>query len=293
MSAEPYAYRPIVDRPRFRWPGDKGVAFYLGLNIEHYELGKRATSISQATVALSPDPLNHGWRDYGLRVGFWRMLEALDAVPLRASALVNSDVCEHYPEVIDAGLARDWAWIAHGRNNSRFHTGLSPAIERDELRHITETIAHATASTPRGWLGPALTETDSTPSLLSELGYHYVLDWCADDQPFELTVPGMLSVPYSIELNDIRMLNGGISGPDFHRMVVDQYEQLSADAASGIARVMSLSLHPFVMGQPFRYRYLKTALEFIAEQSDVWITTSDEVAREYLALTSAGRAGGH
>jgi peptidoglycan/xylan/chitin deacetylase (PgdA/CDA1 family) len=130
-------------------------------------------------------------------------------------------------------------------------------------------------------MGPALTETDNTPQLLSELGYKYVLDWTNDDQPYRLNVPGMLSVPYTLGLNDLGLFLRGSSGPDFLQMVKDQYDVLRADSEHS-GRVMALALHPFVIGQPFLAKYLDLALEYIASQSDVWLTTSDEIAEHYV-----------
>ncbi len=132
-----------------------------------------------------------------------------------------------------------------------------------------------------------LTETFQTPSILAELGVNYVLDWCADDQPFHLNVPGMISVPYSIEVNDVSLFLGrNLSGPDFLQLVVDQYEQLSKDSAAG-GRVMALCLHPFILNQAFRHKYVDLALEFIAAQPDVWLTTSDDIAAHFRTVAPA------
>jgi peptidoglycan/xylan/chitin deacetylase (PgdA/CDA1 family) len=153
--------------------------------------------------------------------------------------------------------------------------------ERAYLADVVSAIERATGGRPRGWMGPALTETFRTPELLAELGLSYVLDWTNDDQPYRLNVPGMLSVPYSVELNDIGMFVGKrLSGPDFVRVVKDQLDQLYADSADG-GRVMALALHPFVIGQPFRARYLAEALGYVANHPGVWLTTSDEIAAHY------------
>jgi peptidoglycan/xylan/chitin deacetylase (PgdA/CDA1 family) len=273
-----YNYSPIVDRPRLVWPNGKRVAFYVGLNVEHFEIGKPSTSIWEATAALAPDPLNHGWRDYGMRVGIWRMIESFDKYRIRPSVLLNSDVAARYPQVIEAGKARNWAWLAHGKTNSMLHTGMAPDEERRFLKEITETIANATGQRPKGWMGPGLTETFETPKILKELGYPYVLDWTADDQPFALNVPGLLSVPYSVELNDLGLFGAkGMTGDEFYCAVVDQFDQLYADGAQ-TGRVMALALHPFATGQAFRAKYLDKALEHIVSHDGVWLTTSDDIA---------------
>ncbi|MFI7672294.1 polysaccharide deacetylase family protein [Actinophytocola sp. NPDC049390] len=276
-----FEYSPIVERPAIRWPGGARVAVYIGLNIEHFLLDRPSTSIWPGTADLVPDALNFGWRDYGVRVGIWRTVRSMDRHGFRASALLNSDAARRYPRIVAAGVARNWAWLAHGRTNSVPHANLAEDEERAELTEIVDTIAAATGGRPRGWMGPGLTETANTPRLLAELGLDYVLDWTNDDQPYPLTVPGMISVPYTVELNDLSLfVSRSTTGPEFVRIVRDQYEQLSAD---GGGRVMALALHPFVIGQAFRARYLDEALEFLAAQPDAWLTTSDEIAAHYLA----------
>lgn len=281
MDNNLYGYSPIIERPRLTWPNGARIAFYVGLNIEHFAVDKPSTSIHSGTSDLQPDPLNYGWRDYGARVGFWRVLETLDRYGVRASVLLNSDVPRVYPQIVEAGCKRGWAWIAHGKTNSELHNGLTPEAERAVLEDIITTIAAATGQRPRGWMGPALTETFATPHILRELGLQYVLDWCADDQPFILNVPGMISVPYSVELNDIMMfVLHRSSGEAFYRTVIDQFDELYRNSADS-GRVMALALHPFVIGQPFRHKYLARALEYITSHDGVWVTTSDEIAAHF------------
>jgi peptidoglycan/xylan/chitin deacetylase (PgdA/CDA1 family) len=228
-----------------------------------------------------PDPLNYGWRDYGPRVGIWRLMQIFDRHHIRPSVLLNSDVAARYPQIIKAGLERDWAWLAHGRNNSTLQTGMAADQERAYLTEVIEVIERSTGRRPRGWLGPGLTETFQTPGLLAELGLSYVLDWTSDHQPYRLNVPGMLSVPYSVELNDLGIFTmQGLTGAQFVQTVTDQLDQLHADSADS-GRVMALALHPFVTGQPFRTRYIDQALAYVASHPDVWLATSDEIAHHY------------
>lgn len=209
------------------------------------------------------------------------MLEIFDRHGVRPSALLNSAVAAEYPQIVKAGVERDWAWLAHGRDNSTLQTGMPADVERAYLAEVIGTIERATGRRPRGWLGPGLTETFQTPRLLAELGLSYVLDWTNDDQPYPLKVPGMLSVPYSVELNDLGLFTmRGHTGPQFLQTVTDQFDQLYADSADS-GRVMALALHPFVSGQPFRARYLDQALAYIAGHPGVWLTTSDEIAEHF------------
>ncbi len=278
MTLELFDYSPITQRPPISWPDGKKVAFYVGLNVEHFLVDRPSTSIWP--LDLVPDALNHGWRDYGARVGVWRTIDILDRYGVRASTLLNAMVAEHNPQIVEAGVERDWAWLAHGSTNSTLHTAYELDEEREILTGITATIEKATGQRPKGWMGPALTETWNTPKLLAELGYDYVLDWTNDDQPYALNVPGMLSVPYTVELNDLGLFLRGLTGPDFLQMVKDQYDVLRADSEHS-GRVMALALHPFVIGQPFRAKYLDLALEYLAAQPDIWLTTSDGIAGHY------------
>ncbi|MCW2636066.1 MAG: hypothetical protein JWQ99_2433 [Blastococcus sp.] len=292
MDNELFPYSPITERPAIQWPGGARVAFYLGLNIEHYQVDRPSTSIFGGTAGLAPDPLNYGWRDYGPRVGIWRLIESLDRHGVPASVLLNSDVCARYPQIMRAGLDRNWAWLAHGRDNSTFQAGMSRDEERAYLTEVVTTIEKATGRRPQGWLGPALTETFETPSLLAELGLGYTLDWTNDDQPYELSVPGMLSVPYSIEMNDVTLfVSKSYTGPQFLEAVKDQLDQIYADSADS-GRVMALCVHPFSVNQPFRHKYFDQALQYIAGHEGVWLTTSDEIAAAYREQRGIDRPAG-
>ncbi len=281
----PYRYWPITERPRFRWPQSKRLACFVGLNIEHFWPGKVATSRTMVTAQLPVDPLNHGWRDYGPRVGVWRIVDLLDELRIPASAIVNADALAEYPEVIRAGLARDWGWVAHGRTNSALWTGFESGEEQRMLKGIVADFDAALGRRPMGWLGPALTETAQTLPLLADLGFTYTMDWTADDQPFPVEVAGarFVSVPYSNELNDIpAFIDQGLSGPDFGQAIVDQFEVLYREADRWPGGVMAIPIHPFLVGQPFRFRHFEQALRHIRDHDDVWFCTSDDIAAWYL-----------
>jgi allantoinase len=279
-----YPYSAIIDRPPLEWPGGRRLAVYVGLNIEHYTFGERSVGLLDSIAARDPDPVNFSWRDYGVRVGIWRMAELFDRLAIRPSVLLNADVCDAYPRIIEEGTKRGWNWIAHGKNNSMFASGdpnLSEAAERDYLKAVFDQIETSTGARPKGWLGPlGLSETYATCHLLRDLGATYVLDWANDDQPYRLEASqgGLLSVPYSFELNDLPLfVKNGADGLTFARMIVDQFDVLYAESRT-IARVMPICLHPFVTGQPFRHKHFAEALAYIAGHRDVWLTTADEIA---------------
>jgi allantoinase len=284
MENELYSYSPITERPPVAWPEGKKVAFYLGLNIEHFHTGVPATSASPLTAGFAPDPMNHGWRDYGTRVGIWRMIDLMDQCGLRASAITNSEVCTQYPQIVEAGIERDWAWIAHGQTNSILQVNMAEEEEAAFLDTMMATFDASLPERPKGWLGPALTETFATPHLLRERGVEYLLDWTADDRPFELNIPGMLSVPYSMDVNDIGLFVGkATTGSQYEEMVMDHFEVLLEEGGN----VMALPVHPFVVGQPFRFKYLSRVLKAITSHPDVWVTTSTDIAAHYLSTSTA------
>ena len=283
MENKLYSHSPIIKRPKMELPNGARLAFWVGLNIEHFELDKPSTSLFDATATLVPDPLNYGWRDYAPRVAVWRVMEILDKHGLRASVLLNSDVCKYYPEIVEEGNKRNWTWLAHGKNNSTLQVGMNLEQERAYLTDIVDTLKKSTGKSPKGWLGPALSETMNTPDLLEELGLTYLCDWCNDDQPYKLNTKGgkMISVPYSIEVNDIPLFVGkSLTGPDFVQIVKDQFDVLYEEGKT-TGRVMCLALHPFVIGQPFRSKYLDEALRYIKGHGEVWFPTSDEIADWY------------
>ena len=275
-----YEYSPIVERPRLAMPDGKRLAFYIGLNIEHFPIDARGASVSALTAGLVPDPLNYGWRDYGVRVGIWRLAELFTELGIRPTAIVNSDVCRHYPQIVRAGRVAGWDWVAHGQTNARLQTGMARDEEAAMLRDMVAVLDDALGTRPRGWLGPAMTETLNTPELLRELGFTYLLDWCCDDRPFPLTVPGMVSVPYSVDLNDLGIFGQRmVAGSAYEEMVLDQFEVLLSEGGG----VMALPLHPFVTGQPFRFKYLARILRRVAATEGVWLTTATDLADRYLA----------
>jgi allantoinase len=295
MPSNPfYDYSPIIDRPPLEWPDGKRLAVYVGLNLEHYEFGKRAFSALEAAATRDPDPINIAWRDYGMRVGVWRLMALFDRLGMRPSVLLNADVCREYPRVIEEGCKRRWVWLAHGVNNSMFAGEPPPALdeaqERAYLTGMLRAIEAATGIRPRGWLGPlGLAETYATPRLLSDLGVEYVLDWANDDQPYRLRPEQrrMLSVPYSFELNDApAFLRHGCDGANFARMLLDAFELLRAESQT-IARVLPICIHPFIVGQIVRFKRFAEALTYIAGHRDVWLTTSDDIASHFLATQAA------
>lgn len=282
-----FPYSPIAGRTVVRMPESARVAVWITPNVEHYHWGKPAIALTQMTASLKPDVLNYAWRDYGARVGIWRIMEILERQGFVATAALNAEVCEQYPQIVEAGNRLGWEWMAHGPNNSMLFTGMPEEAERPIIAGVLDTIARATGRRSRGWLGPALTESWHTGELLTELGYTYTLNWAVDDEPFRLR-SGLISVPYSSEVNDLpAFVLHKMSGLEFRDVLIDQFDQLLADGADR-PRIMGFGLHPFLVGQPYRAKHLATALEHMAaHRDDVWFATSDEIAAWYASTDAA------
>ena len=274
-----YEYQPISERPKLEFPNGARLAFYVGLNIEHFRF-----NLPVSGGKSIPDPQKMGARDYGTRVGIWRMMELFDEIGLRASAITNSDVCLEYPQIVKAGVERGWAWIAHGQTNSIREAEMTIEEEKVFLGDMMAVFDDSLPSRPKGWLGPGLSETFATPQLLRDFGFNYLLDWCADDQPFPLTIPGMISVPYSLGVNDASLMNGGThTGSQYEEIVMDQFEVLLEESKK-TGLVMALPIHTYLVGQPARFKYLARILRTICSTEGVWVCTSDDIANHYLSL---------
>jgi allantoinase len=281
---------PIIRRPKLEWPNGARLAFWIAVNVEDYRFDRPGLSLYTAPSRI-PDVLNYGWREYGPRVGFWRIMKVLDNFQVRASLAINSDVCDRRPVIIEEAVKRNWEFIAHGINNSEFLTGLNESDERAVVRTVLEKITAATGKRPRGWLGPGLAESFQTPDLLAEEGIEYVCDWCNDDQPYPMKVRSgrLLSVPYAIELNDIQTsLAFGYEPEVYRRVVCEQFDVLYEESAES-GRVMALPIHDFIVGVPYRIRYLERILDHVLRHKDVWITTGGEIAEWYHTRYGQGR----
>ena len=275
-----FPYSGIGDRPDFDWPGGTRLACYIAVNLEHFawsddEGAKLAPSHGQ------PDVLNYTWREYGNRVGIWRLLDLLDEEGLPAAALVNTSIYDHCPSVMSAVNARGDEVVAHGRTNSERQGDMDEGAERALIDAATQAIARHEGRAPRGWLGPWISETETTPDLLAEAGYTYLLDWAMDDQPVWLATRNggrILSIPYPQEINDIPAITArAMSAADFCAMLVDQFEEMLVQSVAQ-PLVMGISLHPYIFGQPHRLRCLRRALRQIKDRPGVWWTTPGAIA---------------
>ncbi|MCB8880740.1 polysaccharide deacetylase family protein [Acidisoma cellulosilytica] len=282
-----YDYAPITRRPDYVWPNGTRLAVYIGLNLEHFAFGE-GLGAELAPGGPQPDVLNFAWRDYGNRVGVWRLLDLFDALSLPATLLLNSSIYDYCPEIVAPFRSRGDEIAGHGRSNAERQSIMSEADERLLIAETTVAIRHNEGQQPAGWLSPWIAESAVTPDLLAEAGYSYTLNWCHDDQPGWMRTRGdgkLLSVPYPQELNDIpAIVARKIEAEAFADMIIDQFDEMR-DQAVAQPLVMGIALHPYIVGQPFRLRQLRRALAHIAGvRDDIFLCRAGDIAAHAAAI---------
>jgi allantoinase len=281
-----FEFSGIARRPALRWPNGARLAVWVVPNVEYYPIDQPGPSLSGAP-GPAIDCMNAGWREYGPRVGIWRVMESMVKYCVPGTAALNGLVATEYPAILEEAKSLGWAFMGHGMRNGATGrlTGLEPEQERALIRETVRTLEEHTGSRPQGWLGTGLYETPNTTTILAEEGFAYVADWgAADDQPFPLSAPGgrLLGMPYAAELNDMSaFLRSGLSNEEFYTRCREQFDVLYAEGAQS-GRVLCLAIHPFVIGQPYRIRALNEVLEYVTGHPDVWLTTGDAIAAWYL-----------
>ena len=285
LPSERLDFSPIGQRPKLVLPGGARLAVWVIVNVEEWDPTRpmpRTVLTPPAGGAPMPDIPNWAWHEYGNRVGFWRMLDVLDHVHIRAVLAVNGSAIRRYEPIARAALERGWEFIGHGFTQQSMQ---KVADERDDIRKTAAAIRDFTGKSPRGWLGPGLTETWETPDLLVEEGFEYVCDWVLDDQPVWLktrTKP-IVNLPYTQECNDVAMmLIQHHKASEYYDRAIDQFAQLYVDSAQS-ARIMALVVHPYIMGAPHRLRYFRDVLARIRDHQGVLFWTGEEILDWYLA----------
>ncbi len=278
-------YSPILHRPRLTWPNGARVALWICPNIEHYEyLPKFVRTRDPWPRSPHPDVLGYAQRDYGNRVGLWRLFDATDALGLRCTVSLSMAVLQHYPDIMDAMEKRGWELMSHGIYNTRYHWDFTEEEERAAMLECRDIHRRLTGRGQAGWFSPAITNTSRTFDLAAEAGYSYCCDLYHDDQPFPVrTAAGsLITVPYTVDLNDVILWRRGEEIEAFGRQIRDHFDTVYAEGAVQ-GRVMCIAVHPFWVGQPHRIRGFQAVLEHLLSHSGVWCATAGEIAEWYRA----------
>lgn len=285
LPSQRVAYSAIVDRPKLEVPDGGRMLVWIIVNIEHWDIARpmpRTVLSPPMGQPLLPDLANWAWHEYGMRVGFWRIYDALQNLKIVPTLALNGMVCKSYPRVAQAALDAGWEFMGHSYIQGPMH---KLEDQRQAIADTVSAIKSFTGAAPRGWESPGLTETNETIDYLAEAGIDYVADWVFDDQPVWIptaTRP-MLSVPYSVEINDIAMMAlQSHRGTEMFDRGVEQIDRLWQESAT-IPRVMAISVHPYITGAPHRIAAFERLLEYVRAKPGVVIRTGEQISAWYRA----------
>ena len=284
-----YDYSAISRRPDYSWPGGKRLAVHLSLNVEHFAFGE---GLGNDYAAPHPQPNQRGfaWRDYGNRVGAWRLLELAQAYELPYALLANSELYDYCPEMIKAFSERGDEIVGHGRTNAERQVDMNFDQERACIFEAAAQIEKHEGARPRGWLAPYISQSHHSLDLLKEAGFGYMMDWALDDQPvwFRTAHGPILSVPYAHDLNDsLECVSRRTPSQLFCENLIDQFDELLEESARR-PLVMPIVLHSFVLGQPYRMRQFRRVIEHILRQREkIWLTRPGAIC-DYIESLPAG-----
>ena len=289
MDHDRYDWSMLVKRKPVRWPNDARVALWIVPALTWYPLDSKGKPFRAPGALLNPYPdyRHYTHRDYGSRVGVFRIMKVLDDLGLKASVAMNAAIAARYPALVKEINARQWEIIAHGVDMDKVHFGGQPIeAERALVQEALATLRQHTGQKIQGWLSPGKSESANTLDLVAEAGLAYVCDWINDDMPYAMrTAKGLVhAMPHPYELDDYTILiQNHHSEAEFTEQVIDQFDTLYAEAATGGGRILALGLTPWVIGCPYRIRYLRQALQHITSHKGVWSATGAEILAAFRA----------
>jgi allantoinase len=290
-----YDYVPLPQRKPIQWPGGKQVALILTFNLETWDLTKPTKKpyyaggppiLPDVLPGDTPDWPNYSWREYGQRVGIWRLYELFDSLGVKASCTTNAVTFERRKAMVDACLERGWELLAHNWEQGELLADFAhePEKERDIVLRSLAQYEKFTGRKAKGWLSSSLRGTLRTADILAEYGCTFYCDVMNDDQPYLLRTPHgpIVSTPYSNEINDFTILTRrNHTTSEYRDILKEELDVLLAEGAK-TARIMNVGIHPHVSGRAFRVRGLREFIEYAKAQPGVWWATREEIAAWYL-----------
>ena len=284
---ERFSYSPIAQRPKYAWRDGKKLALYVAVNVEHFPFGEPGgPDLDRPTQPWSQR--SWLWREYGNRVGAWRLMDLFDELRLPVGVIANTAIFDHCPEVLAAHVKRGDEMISHGRNQVERQIEMTLDEEREMVRDVTATMTQRNGVKPVGWMSPYLTPSLNTTDLIAEAGYAYCMDWgLCDEQPFWVKSTGapVLAMPYPIELNDQpAVVYRRNTAAEYAEMLVDNFDEMLRRSAD-TPLVYAISIHTFILGQPYRLARFRRALQHMLGHADkIWVTLPKDICNHYVNL---------
>ena len=277
-------HQPIINRPKLLLKNNKKIILWVIVNLEVWDPDlpqPRNILPPPMNAPMLPDLPNWSWHEYGMRVGFWRILKALQERQISSTLALNATVVDYYPETVEAAIKANWEPMGHGYIQRPMHKVDNQFVD---IKSAIDKIENFTKEEVIGWESPGLTETDDTLDILSEHGIKYTANWPVDDLPQDLKVKSgkrMITLPYPIEINDVVMTSVQVHKSDeiFTRGKL-QFDRLYQEADENV-KIMAISVHPYLTGVPHRISFFEQLLDYILNHQDVEIMTGKDIYNWY------------
>ncbi len=277
-----YDWSAIHTRKPTIWPDGKNVAVWICVSLEWFPITPSDTPFRAPghMQTAFPDYRHYTAREYGTRIGFYRLLDAFAAAGVQASIAVNSVIAERYPRIIADIVAAGHEIIAHSTDmNGTIATGLSIEDERALIKESLDTLERVSGTRPKGWLSIARSQSWNTPGLLTEAGLSYCCDWVNDELPYRFN-NGLINLPLNHELSDRQIITVQQQSADsYAQQMVDAFDWLAAEGG----RMLPLHLTPYIMGLPYRIAALEALLATLSARDDAWFATGSDIVGVWAA----------
>jgi allantoinase len=283
MDHDLYEWSNLFTRTPVQWPDDALVALWTTPTLEYFPISPNDKPFRAPghMVIPYPDLRTYSTREYGTRVGAYRIFKALDKFRLQASVALNAVIAQRYPLLLKEIVKRDWEVIAHGLDMNCLHYGgLDESQERKYIDESVTTLRKLSGQAVTGWLSPARSESENTLHLLPEYGIEYCCDWVNDDMPYSMQTRGgeLVAMPHTYEIEDRNFIvTLGHSESAYTDMLIATFDTVYEEARTSGGRILQLGLTPYVIGLPFRIKALEKALEYIVQKPGVWSATSAQI----------------
>ncbi|MEP3208183.1 MAG: polysaccharide deacetylase family protein [Maribacter sp.] len=283
MDHDRYAWSMLQNRKLVAWPDGKKVALWINVGLQFFPLNQKGIpfKVPGGMTKPYPDLRHYSLRDYGNRVGIYRLLHAFDTYDITPTFAMNTRLAERVPYLVGVIKERANEIMCHGYDMDKLHYGgQDPSEEKELIKKSLDGLRNITGQDIKGWISPAKNESENTPDILAAHGIEYFCDWVNDDMPYEFkTKNGSLTaMPLPTELDDYFIINNNLhAAEDWADQVEDAFEFLLRESISGGGRILGLNIHPWVLGQPHRIQYLERVLEKLGGHADVWSTSAASI----------------